>query len=327
MSIALQEAAQFSVQGSRYQRMNADGSTPTSARTVSKTGTFDSDTGLTANAGTLTIKRDATAVVDIAVDFSAAVDTAAVTPAEAVTALTAGILAAALNTDWTASVESGTGVVLIAYTGGGTAPVYTQFYGNVAGVLGIGGTSQLSTLGTKFIKHFTDTTSFARGKNIKDGEEIELEAGDGTLWTIQTDTILKGENLTANLAKDDGAFKELVMGGTWVEGGIGDNFLGKYTPPNTSDTTQPNFRVETFAAKYPQGYQAKADLIGYAWIKHLNCTGMEGDLSNDAKAWAAKAYNIKAFEYIDPVTSVKSSSYEENDISIAQFGTLDPINV
>ena len=97
--------------------------------------------------------------------------------------------------------------------------------------------------------------------------------------------------------------------------------------PNTDDTTQPSFSVETFAAKYPKAYQKRTDLIGYSWTRHLNCSGMEGDLTNDAKAWVVKVYNIKAFEYINPVDSVKSSSYVENDISIEQFNALAPASV
>ena len=58
MTIALQEAAQFSVQGTRYRRLNPDGSTPTPARTVTKAGTFDSSTLAIPAAGVLRLKLD-----------------------------------------------------------------------------------------------------------------------------------------------------------------------------------------------------------------------------------------------------------------------------
>ena len=54
---------------------------------------------------------------------------------------------------------------------------------------------------------------------------------------------------------------------------------------------------------------------------------MEGDLTGDTKAWVTLIYNIKAFEYTDPNTLAVTPSYDEQDLSVAQYLALNLMTV
>jgi hypothetical protein len=310
MAIDKQELGDFSIQGARLQRLNPDGTQPLPSNTLSGVGPFDLS-GLTASAGDLTIKIDNGTPETNSVDFAGAVDINAVTPAEAVTALTA-----ASFTDITFSATSDDRVK-IAYSGAGT-PSKMQVYDELVGYMDIGksGISGLSVLGTQILKAFTSTVSLARAKNIKAGEEIELEAGDGSLYTVITDDIMKGENPVLNLAKNDFEMKELIQGGSFDATNV------VYTPPTTDQTEQPRFSMETFVPEYQKGTNKRSDLVGYLKTTHYSCVGIEGDISNEAKAWAQFAYNLKSTEWTD-LTGAKKAAYDETKLTTAEFDALN----
>lgn len=307
MSLDLKDAAMFSVEGARFQRNNPDGSLATPTRTVGGIGPFNLS-GLTANTGNIKFIIDNGSEIDLDIDFTAAASQSAVTVDEVVTAAALAITSEPV----VFSKEVSTGRLQIASTGSGET--YMQTYGELVGYFGIGNAASGSTLGTKFKSFFDSVTGLARAKNLKEGEEVEAEAGDGTLWTVKTSDILKGENVTFTLQKDDKEFKELVLGGTYNS----TNFSYKY--PNTSQTIQPTFYMEAYIPEYDKGYQDRANIEGYNQIKWLNCVASEGDISNDPKSWAPVPYNIKALEYNDG--SSITSATEEFELSVADVEAL-----
>jgi len=312
MPINYNALSSFSVQGSRFRRINPDGTMPAVARTVGFGVTFDSDP-LTLNAGNLTIKFDNGAEETKSVDFSAAVDTAAVTVAEAVTALTT-----AAFTDVAFTAEAGTGRLMANGTASGAT--YMMIYGEIAGYLDFGDTPAGSELGTKFLKYFDGTISVAEAKNTKEGEEIEQESGDGSLRTVITDDILKGENPVVTISQNDYELKELVMGGVY------DATARTWTPPTTDDTEQKRFYIEGFTPLYIKGTSKFADKQGYEQKTWFSTVGMEADVSKEAKAWAPYAYNIKATEYTDE-NGAKQAAFLQAQLTLTEYDALDVENV
>jgi hypothetical protein len=307
----INKKTEFSVEGFRIMRNNPDGTLPSADRLLGFVNTVDLTAIGTDETGTLTIKKDDGSAESKNVDFSAAVDITAVTVAEAITALTT-----AAFTGMTWSQDSDTSRLKgVSATG-----TYIQVYGELAPLLDFGYGVLHGGEGLKFVKCFDNTTQIGLPKNIKDKEEIEVESGNGTLITMLIESIIKGLNPTIALMDDDYDLKELIQGGTY------DRTANTYDPPTTSITTKPVFNIEVYVPIYSKGTQKREDMSGYKKLLLRSCTGTEGDLTLDVKAWASHAYNITASEYTDE-NSVLWAAWQEGTLTTAQFAALDVENV
>ena len=321
MAIDYNDLAINGVRGCRFQRINPDGTMPLPTRTIGGIGTFDVTGASDKAAIPLTIKFDNGTAVTITVDLSTAtgliVDETAVTVAEVVTAINAES-----PPNLTASTEAVTGYLKLAATVPGSIS-YLQVYGELAGIVGIGspdGLQSTSQLGTKFLSNFSGTISVSEAKNVKEGEEIETESGNGDLRTLITDDILKGENPVITLQQNSYELKELIMGGVY------NSTTRRYTPRTEDDTTSPRFYIETFAPMYGEGTSKKGDKLSYEMKVYNSCTGMEADISKETKAWVPMAYNCKATGYTDE-SGVKQPYGYADQLTLTEFSALDVLNV
>lgn len=307
----LNKKSAFSNEGFRAMRNNPDGTNPTASRLIGFASTCDlTDIG-TDLIASMSIKVDGGTVDTQDVDFAAAVDITAVTVAEAITALTA-----ASFTGMTWSADSTTGRLKgVSATG-----TYVQIYGDLAPLLDFGQGIDHGGQGLVFVKAFDDLISIGLPKNIKAREEIELEAGDGTLTTMIIEAILKGLNPAIVMTDKNYDMLELIQGGTY------DRTAGTYEPPTSAITSHPSFWLDVYSRLYSQGTKKREDLAGYERAVIRNCSGIESDIAHEAKTWANYGFAVTAAEYEDENGTV-SAAYVESTPTAAQFATLDPENV
>jgi hypothetical protein len=301
--------AGFSVQGLRAMRLNNDGTIPTPARTIAGLGPFDIGTALGGTTGDLTIKKDGV-IETKTVAFLGAADINAVTVDEAVTALTT-----AAFTGMTFSKEVGDVGKdrLKAVSAGGET--YIQIYNEVALVLEFG-----QGLGLKFVKAFDETVSVQNSKNVKDFEEVESEAGDGTLKSVIVDAKLKGVNPVLTFNSENYPMKELIEGGTW------DSVNFTYDPPTSDQDELPGFFMETYQYKYAEGINQRSDQKSVKKRLYRNCRGLEGDTTDAAKVWTEIIFNLRVTEYFD-ATGARFAPYQDSELTNEEYEALDVVNI
>lgn len=309
----IEDKTAFSVEGFRAMRNNADGTTPTPTRLIGFLGTCDLTEIGTDQISSMTVKIDGGSPQTEDVDFGSpgVGDIAAVTVAEAITALTA-----ASFTGITWSADSVTGRL----KGVSSSGTYVQIYGELAPLLDFGQGITHGGEGLVFVKAFTKTTSIGLPKNIKAKEEIETESGDGTLTTMVIEAIMKGLNPAIALNEKSYDLLELIQGGTY------DRTANTYDPPTSGVTSRPSFWLDIYSPIYSAGTKKREDKAGYERVVVRNCSGVESDVSHEAKAWASYGFDVTAVEYEDENGAV-SAAYQESTPTVAQFATLDPLNV
>lgn len=301
----------FSIEGSRWRRNNPDGSYPAIDNQLGFSGTADGTDLIATDVISYRINGQGD-FTDAIVDLTGAVDTAAITVAEAVTALNL-VLTGVL----TASADVATGRLKIIEDA--DTATYLELKGIIAVALEFGGlVNGGGGFGTHFVDCFNNAGAIGLPKEIKDFEEIEVESGDGGTISMTIAALLKGLNPSLALTDELFELKQLIMGGSVDE--TVDGVTGRYTPPNTSNVYLPGFSGEVFEAKYDKGSNLRNNMVGYKRLNLNNCNGMEGDLSDDVKAWATYQYNLRVRE--QTISGVKVSGYTEDFLTLTQFDAL-----
>lgn len=298
--------ARFATEGFRVKRSNPDGTVPTATRFVGFANTADLSAVLdeTLFTADLTIKIDNGTAEKKTVDLSAAVDKAAVTVDEAKTALTA-----ATFTGITWSKEEGTGRLMGTHATGKEIAVT----GPLAAALDFGQGIAHGGNGLEFIKGFEDRTmSIGMTKNKKDKEEIDQEGAKGGITRMLISAKLLGQTLAIAMKDKDYEMLELIQGGTF------DRTSGRYTPPPSTRLESPLFFIDVFSPIYGEGENKMENMSGYEQLRFLSCTGMEGDVPVEAKAWANYAYDVEASEYTDK-DGKKEPAWWEQSMTVETF--------
>lgn len=298
--------ARFATEGFRVKRSNPDGTVPTATRFVGFANTADlsavlDDINDTAD---LTIKIDNGTAEKKTVDLSAAADKTAVTVAEAVTALTAADF-----TGITWSKEAATGRLMGTHATGTEIAVT----GPLAAALDFGQGIAHGGNGLEFIKGFGDRTiSIGMTKNKKDKEEIDQEGAKGGITRMLISAKLLGQTLAISMKDKDYDLLELIQGGTF------DRTSGRYTPPPSTRLESPLFFIDVFSAIYGEGENKMENMSGYEQLRFLSCTGMEGDVPVEAKAWADYLFDVEASEYTNE-EGKKEPAWWEQSMTVATF--------
>lgn len=321
MSYTFDRKTSFSIEGSRWRRLNPDGSYPAVDNQLGFVGTIDVSS-ITA-AATMSYRLGAQGAfteIVVAIDDVTAtyVDSSAATVAELVTALNAD---ANFSAVFTASPDTGTGRLKIIETA--ATATYLEFgpslVENIVVLLELGSyTGSTTGFGTHFIDCFNDQGALGLPKEIKDFEEIDVESGDGGILSMVTAALLKGLNPTLALTDELFELKVLIQGGSIDE--TVTNVSGRYTPPTTSQVYLPGFAGEVYEAKYAKGSNTRNNMTGYKRINFNNCNGIEGDLTDEVKAWATYLFNLRVREYV--ISDVKYPGYTEDSLTLAQFDLL-----
>lgn len=302
--------ARFATEGFRVKRLNPDGTVPTASRFLGFLGTVDLSAVLDAvdHDADMSIKIDNGAADVNTVDFTAAADDSAVTVAEAVTALTA-----AGFTGITWSVDATTGRLMGASASGSEVEVT----GPLAAALDFGQGVEHGGNGLEFIRSFNDDTmSIGETKNKKDKEEIDQEGAKGTVTRMVIGSKLLGKSLVLAVKTKNYYLLEAIQGGTL------NRTTGKYTPPPSTRQNAPLFFVDTFAPLYGEGESKMENFVGYEQQRYVNCIGMEGDVPQEAKAWANYSFDVEAGEGKD-ASGNKIPAWYEQPLSVAEFEALN----
>lgn len=307
----------FSVEGLIFIRSNSDGTPIRPGRLLGFAGTVDLS-GFGSDAD-LVAKIDSGAEDTQNIDWSLAVDPAAVTVAEFVTYFNA-----AGFTDLTASADTTTTRLKIVYSGVGS-PTFIQLYDNAdagfAAALDIGQGQRYGGVGAKYIVAFDNTVGVNLPQNIKDKEEYDTESGSGKYTSIVIEQITKGYNPVITMNTDDFALRQLIMGGVYNE------TINLYSPPTTDQTEKPIFTMEVYHDIYNQGAgQPRPDKVGVKRIILPNCTGNFGDIDLATKTIPNYTFNLTVGEWYDS-TGFKRPYETQQNLTIEEFNALDVENL
>lgn len=319
MSYTFDRKTAFSIEGSRWRRLNPDGSYPTVDNHLGFNGTIDVS-GLGATA-TMSYRLNAQgAFIEIVVDFTLMTfsDDSAATVAEVVTGLNAD---GNFSGVFTASTDSDTGRLKIIETA--DAATYLEFsislVENICELIELGAyVGNDVGFGTHFIDCFNNSGALGLPKEVKDFEEIDIETGDGGTLSMVVAALLKGLNPSLALTDELFELKVLIQGGSIDETVSG--ISARYSPPTTDQVYLPGFAGEAYEAKYDKGSNLRNQMSGYKRINFNNCNGIEGDLSDEVKSWATYQFNLRVREYV--ISGVKYPGYTEDSLTLTEFDAL-----
>lgn len=324
MSYAFDKKTSFSIEGSRWRRLNPDGTYPAIDRQIGFLGTVDCS--VLSSIDTFSYRLNATgSFTTIVVDLTGA----GATPA----ATTVGEIVIALNSasnfggggtpagPFTASEDPITGRLLIVETA--DTATYLEFglgtVGTITEVLQLGSYNGNNVgFGTHFIDCFDNSGALGLPKETKDFEEVEIESGDGSTISMVTSAILKGLNPSLALNDELWELKQLIQGGLNDQTVAGVS--NRYTPPNGAQVYLPGFAGEVYEAKYDKGSNLRSNMSGYKRLNLNNCNGIEGDLTDDVKTWATYIFNLRVREYF--ISGTRYSGYTEDFLSLTEFDAL-----
>jgi len=259
-------------------------------------GPFDFSSVDSIGAVALNLKIDNTTLEELNVDLSAAIDPAAVTVDEMVTALTA------ISADWTFTKDATTGRL----NGVPTSGEYWQAYGECAEIVLFG-----QGKGLKIIKSDT-VRSFNTEPTQKEDQTQTTTDANG----LDTDVIRSGyrKGMTGTII-DTARDLELMA----FEGGVYDEVNETYERP-TSSSKKISFMIEAFQSKYVEGANKEADLVGYIQKTYRNCQLTVGE-EPQGDAFTDQTYNVVGTPYTTPADVTWPDTFDE-EIGVAAFNTL-----
>jgi len=170
-----------------------------------------------------------------------------------------------------------------------------QIKGELAGALDFGQCRQHGGFGCYWAKDFDDhDISYGFAYERREDEQIDLEGNRGTI----TRMVLPGNILGVNFAlatkfKDD-ELTNIIQGGEIIKGT--NDTPSMYIIPSSQYRASPSFTCEIFLPLYGQGTSTVDQITAMERRIFSCCTGSEGDVPAEAKAWANYSYNIKATE-------------------------------
>lgn len=297
---------EFAPVGARVIVNNPDGSMPTTtAGALSAAGTFDFSGVVSIAAVSITVKIDNAAAVTDTIDLTAAVDDAAVTPAEFVAAFNAvGSIGPGSST--TASVVDGR-VKVVKPTPGATK--YLQVYGEAAELAGFG-----YGYGAVILPIQTQQ-SIADAPTQKESERLAITDSLGLDTAIITRGYRTGATLTLTDTAMDQELRAVLEGGTW-------NPTTKVYSVPTSSSTKPTFTFESWSGIYEKDDNLEANMVGYLQKVSRACTGTFGERAGDRNL-QARTYTINVTPYRDPSTGTRYPDTDETTLTVAAFDALD----
>lgn len=295
--------------GARVILNNPNGSIATSAKVLSGVGPFDFSGAADIANVPVTVKIDNAAAIVTDIDLSAAVDDAAVTVAELVTAWSA----IATATGVTATTDTDTGRLKLAKTTVGSSK-YLQVTGEFARLAGFG-----YGYGAMIIPINTQQSVGAEVVQ-RDSERLEILDAQGEGSAIVTDPKRTGATLTMA----DTAYDRLL--GAIMTGASYDFTTGKVGAP-LSDSVKPTFTFEWYVSMYEKDDNQEANFVQVLQRRAQMCkvtttAGGAGD-----RNLQAKTYTISATVYKDPITKVRTPDTEETPLTVEAWEALDIFDV
>jgi hypothetical protein len=307
--------ARFALEGFRVKRCNPDKTYAGPQRTLGFTGEIDLTGILDNDKAPLSVKIDGGPWQEENVDFSAATITA-VNPSNAVTALNAAGFSGV-----TFSVNPVTGRLMASAAGA----FELQIKGELAGALDFGQCRKYGGLGVYYIKYFNDETiGVTLPNDMKEKEEIDLEGAKGTItrMVIPAKRLGVSPSITAKFKNDE--LLQMIQGGEYVPSDGAEPAV--YLPPTSQANGSPLFSLDVIAPLYGDGTSTVDQVTHFDRRLFWCCTGTEGDVPMEAKAWAQFAYNINATEYTDE-NGVLLPADKRFEYTLEQFEALKVYDV
>jgi hypothetical protein len=286
--MSLRDSGALYVQGisrMRIRALNDDLSTPAYNNVIGGAGPFDF-TSFSADYTTIPImlKTNSGAVVSETFDITAAIDKAAVTVDELVTALTAASI-----TGWTVSKDSTTGRIKFV---SGTTGAYVQVYGAGARAMKIGQGFGLKALKSDTVQTITFTPT------VEEDATYEIVDAHNKKTGIIISGYKKGlTGVITDTASDDFEIMEIIEAGTISTDGK------KYTDPN-STAKKPMFEVEVYNPIYTKGLQDEDQIAKWEHTHVLMAKGNVGDTSKSIE-FGTTVFNITAVNYKPRITGAE----------------------
>jgi hypothetical protein len=309
--------ARFALEGFRIKRCNPDKTYAGPQRTLGFAGEIDL-AGIVDGASKeapLSVKIDAGAWQEEDVDFSGAAITA-VNPSDAVTALNAaGFTGVAF------SVDADTGRLKASAAGAHEL----QIKGKLAGALDFGQCRKYGGFGIYYVKYFNDEAiGITLPNDMKEKEEIDLEGAKGTItrMVIPAKRLGVSPAITAKFKNDE--LLQMIQGGEYIPSDGVEPAV--YIPPNSQANGSPLFSLDVIAPLYGDGTSGMDQAIGFDRRLFWCCTGTEGDVPMEAKAWAQFAYNVNATEYTDENGKLWAAD-KRFELTLEQFEALKVYDV
>ena len=288
----------FTVTDILLKPLNADLTQPGADNIIGGVGPFDFS-GVTAIAAVPVItKIGATAAETVSVNLTPAVDDAAVTVAELVTAINL-----AAPTSVTASAEAVTGRLKIVFATG----TEVQFYGELAKIAQIG-----QGFGQRIIYSNT-MQSFSDSPTAKDEETFSISDANGIDTEVISDGYRKGVSGVLTETAQDYLTRELI------EGGVYDETALTYDAP-TSLTAKKYFKIEVYSSVYRFGTNKIGDLVGYVKQEIFSAKGTFGDRTRE-RGIGTSVYNYTATSPRDVSGNITADT-KETQLTVAAYQAL-----
>lgn len=266
----------YGLSRTRLRALNDDLTRAEYNNVIGGAGPFDySSLTATITAIPINFKVNGGAVVAETFDLTAAVDKAAVTVDELVTALTAASI-----TGWTFSKDSTTGRIKMVNS---TTGAYVQVYGDGARLCRIGQGKGLKAIKSDTLQTFNNTPTMK-----EDTTQTITDANDKDVEVIK-DGYVKGWSGTIVDTAEDFEIMELIESGVLSSDGK------TYTGP-TSKTKKVTFEIETYNPFYASGTNNEDQIVGW---EHKTFRSVKGSLGDHAKAagFVAANYNVTGVNY------------------------------
>jgi hypothetical protein len=314
MGIDINKKSAFGPEGFLISRNNPDGTPPSGSRVLGFYGTVNLSAYAT-NRAVLGVKINHNTEQYATIDWTAAAVKSAVTVQEIVNAINA-----AGFSDITASVDTATSRLLVYYSGAGICNFLQVFSidddPTIAAELDFGQGQTFGGEGLIYYEAFDNTRTMNLAKRIKDAENIENEAGDGTFIEVTVGAIMKGYNPVITIKDDDYEIKHLIQGGTWTPS------ESKYKPPLTSQTEKPTFSIIFFSPLFDKGTHERENMAAYLRKDIYSMTGYEGDVTYETKTLQEIIYNCIASEWRNE-NGVTEEFYQDEVLTKDEFKALN----
>lgn len=314
MGININKKSTFGPEGFLIARNNPDGTPISGSRVLGFYGTVDLSAYAT-NRAVLGVKINDNTEQYETIDWTAAAVKTAVTVQEIVNAINA-----APFSDITAAIDTATSRLLVYYSGAGTCNFLQVFSidddPTIAAELDFGQGQTFGGEGAIYYEAFDNTRTLNLAKRIKDAENIENEAGNGTFIEVTIGAIMKGYNPVITIKDDDYEIKQLIQAGTWTPA------TSKYTPPLTSQTSKPTFAIIFFSPGYSKGTHERENMSAFLRKDIYSMTGYEADVTYEIKTLQEISYNCISSEWQNE-NDVTQPFYQDELLTKDEFNALN----
>jgi len=283
----------------RVRALNDDLTSPSASNMIGGAGPFNFSSAVAPGAVTGFVKVDGGATQSFTIDLEdAGINIAAVTVAQWVTAMNAGLTAASI-TGFTASAQAVTGRAKLVHATG----VYVQFWGEAAKLAMFGQGKGLKAVACDTMQ------SFSESPTMKEDETKAITDANGKDVEVIIEGYKKGWTGSMVDTAEDFELMELIESGTI-------DAAGAYHDPDSS-TKKIMVEIEVYNPIYGYGTNDEDQIVAWRHMKYLKAKGSVGENSLSAD-FGTKTYNLTGVNYKD-AAGVESGAIVREDLALTAW--------